>query len=414
MKRYAYLVAGDEYSNFAKINYCVADMMLVQDTLYTYCDYESKNIECCIQYPGCGEGPEKIYSKIQKIIDSCETGDSLLFYFAGHGVKEGEKGYLILADSISSNYPDTALDLKKLNELLRNPVINGYLILDACHSEILARNALNPLFVNKMADTGCVTLASCSENEESNPYPEVGQGAFTYFLCEEIKRISIETPVLIEQLKINVCEKMLEWALVNGKKQTPTLNGQIVGNATIAVRNKNSYSGLPQIPEDILNIASPALYTKVLKKWLVENTELEINSTMTANTEWKVYGQYYVYLAYDKEHIPWIVMINVLRKENYSSVLHAFKNLLEIKKYYSRFGTKYKYYQVVIIPKGNEKKLLHTISVQSKIKKIYNSKEIMNTIVYLQAGKFNLVSTNHQGQATVGKNKFSNEQGKVL
>lgn len=400
MKRYAFLVGCDEYSNFSNIPYCCADMMLVQETLVRYCDYDFKNIEYSNQYPGCDDTPDVIYNKIETMIESSENGDSFLFYFAGHGVKEGEKGYLILADSKSSNYAETALDLGKINELLRNPRINGYLILDACHSGILARNAFNASVINVISDTGCITLASCSENEESNPYPEMEQGVFTYFLCEEIKKVSIETPVLIEQLKINVCDKVAEWAEINYKKQTPTLNGQIVGNTAIAVRNQINYSGVPQMPEDILNALPPELYTRVLKKWLADNTEINISSMMPNNAEWRVFGQYYVYLAYDKEQTPWIVMINILKKYNYSNILHAFNNLHEIKKYYSRFGTEYKYYQIVIISKGNEKKLEHEVNVVNKIKKIYYNKDIMNTVVYLQSGKFNLAFANYSTKST--------------
>ena len=395
VRRYAFLIGCDEYRNFSNIAFCCADVELVRDTLVTYCDYEDKDIECSMQYPECDETPDDIYEKISSVVTSCENGDSFLFYFAGHGVKEGEKGYLLLADSISSNYAETALDLGKINELIRIPKINGYLILDACHSGILARNAFSESVINSISDTGCITLASCSENEESNPYPEKQQGVFTYYLCEEIKRVTPGTPVLIEKLKINVCEKVDEWSHINYKKQTPTLNGQIVGNNAIAIRNQNGYNGLPQLTVDILDTASPALYTHVLKKWLADNTKIQISSVMPNNTEWRVFGQYYVYLAYDNEQTPWIVMINVLKKYNYSNVLHALTNLDEIRTYYSRFGKSYKYYQIIIISKGNEKKFEHTISVQRKLKRKFNNKEIMNTVAYLQEGKINPVFANY-------------------
>lgn len=60
--------------------------------------------------------------------------------------------------------------------------INGIIILDACHSGINARNVFSPLVIDKMNDTGCITLASCSENQESKPYPEQELGVFTYYL----------------------------------------------------------------------------------------------------------------------------------------------------------------------------------------------------------------------------------------
>ena len=61
------------------------------------------------------------------MIDNTEKGDSILFYFAGHGVKEDEKGYLLLADSKASDLQKTALDLAKINELLRKSNIDCFL-----------------------------------------------------------------------------------------------------------------------------------------------------------------------------------------------------------------------------------------------------------------------------------------------
>lgn len=241
MTRYAFLIGCEEYSNFADISFCQSDVGLIQETLVNYCDYEYETIEIIFQYKGCDDTPKVIYKKLQTMIDKAEDGDSILFYFAGHGVKEGEKGYLLLADSKASDFQNTALDLAKINELLRNPRINGFLILDACHSGILARNAFNSSVADIISDTGCVTLASCSENEESYPYPEKEQGVFTYYFCEEIKKISVGAPVYIEGLKMGVCNSVTEWAKNNYKHQTPTLNGQIVGNKAIAFRNFNNY-----------------------------------------------------------------------------------------------------------------------------------------------------------------------------
>lgn len=241
MTRYAFLIGCEEYSNFTDISFCQSDVGLIQETLVNYCDYEYETIEIIFQYKGCDDTPKVIYKKLQTMIDKAEDGDSILFYFAGHGVKEGEKGYLLLADSKASDFQNTALDLAKINELLRNPRINGFLILDACHSGILARNAFNSSVADIISDTGCVTLASCSENEESYPYPEKEQGVFTYYFCEEIKKISVGAPVYIEGLKMGVCNSVTEWAKNNYKHQTPTLNGQIVGNKAIAFRNFNNY-----------------------------------------------------------------------------------------------------------------------------------------------------------------------------
>lgn len=255
MTRYAFLIGCEEYSNFSNIAFCEADVGLIEETLLDYCDYEYKNIKRIFQYKDCDDGPNIIYSKLQKMIDNTEKGDSILFYFAGHGVKEDEKGYLLLADSKASDLQKTALDLAKINELLRKSNIDCFMILDACHSGIFSRNAFISSIIDIVSDTGCITLASCSANEESYSYQEMQQGVFTYYLCEEIKKISFGEPIFIENLKIKVCKSVIEWGKKNSKIQPPTLNGQIVGNKAFAYRNYNNYT-IIENSENVLDLLS--------------------------------------------------------------------------------------------------------------------------------------------------------------
>lgn len=255
MTRYAFLIGCEEYSNFSNIAFCEADVGLIEETLLDYCDYEYKNIKRIFQYKDCDDGPNIIYSKLQKMIDNTEKGDSILFYFAGHGVKEDEKGYLLLADSKASDLQKAALDLAKINELLRKSNIDCFMILDACHSGIFSRNAFISSIIDIVSDTGCITLASCSANEESYSYQEMQQGVFTYYLCEEIKKISFGEPIFIENLKIKVCKSVIEWGKKNSKIQTPTLNGQIVGNKAFAYRNYNNYT-IIENSENVLDLLS--------------------------------------------------------------------------------------------------------------------------------------------------------------
>lgn len=435
MIRYAFLVGCDEYSNFANIAFCEADVALIQETLVEYCDYEYEHIERIFQYRDCDDTPQIIYDKLQKMVEGAKKGDSILFYFAGHGVKEDDKGYLLLADSKSSDYQGTALDLAKINKLLRESNIDSFMILDACHSGMLARSALASSLSDIISDTGCITLASCSANEESHPYVEKEQGVFTYYLCEEIKKTSLDTPVYIEKLKMEVCNSVTEWAQNNYKNQTPTLNGLIIGNKAFAFRNNKKYQGVEnrvllgknKIQENasrmlnnfavaidgemekiangqyyektsdvVLKDEAQLLYTSVLKKWLEENSELKIEKIMLGNSDWRVFGRYYIYMANNKNGEQCIVMLNILQKYNYTNVYHAINNLKEIRDYYSKFGKKYEYYQIILISKYRENDLNKMMKSHKKLQKIYSNKEIKNTIVYLNNGKFEYISSNYQ------------------
>ncbi|MGN8945247.1 caspase family protein [Bariatricus sp. HCP28S3_E4] len=438
MNRYAILIGCEEYTNFSDICFCHADVELVRSTLIEYCDYNDKNTETIVQYKGCDETPEVIYEKLEEIIERAEQEDTVLFYFAGHGAKEEDKGYLLLADSSAKDYGMTALNLGTINKILRNPKVNGIIILDACHSGINARNTFTPLVMDKMNDTGCITLASCSENQESNPYPEQGQGVFTYYLCEEIKNTEPGTPIYIEQLKFKVCNSVEKWAEENCKAQTPTLNGQSVGNVSIAIRNKKEYNNnfyqfenqssnnsykevivgniskslklfatnvevllndSVSVTTDTPNQIQPeerfSLFYPIMMSWLSTQGDMSEVNIMEADLEWRAFGEFFVYMAKDTDEKQWIVMLNILKKMNYSSVIHAIKNLREVRKYYEKFGKEYKYHQVILISKGREEELIKTINTHTKIKRMYDDRGIKNSVVYLQDGKFVKIMDNY-------------------
>ena len=438
MNRFAILIGCEEYTNFSNICFCHADVELIRSTLTEYCDYQDKNVEVITQYKGCDDTPEVIYRKLGELINRAEQEDTVLFYFAGHGAKEGDNGYLLLSDSSARDYGTTALDLHEINKLLRDKKINGIIILDACHSGIHARNVFSPLVMDKMNDTGCITLASCSENQESNPYPEQEQGVFTYYLCEEIKNTEKGAPIYIEQLKLNVCNSVEKWAEKNYKFQTPTLNGQSVGNIPIAIRNHKEYSSLLEIRQQnpsktskeiiVDNISKSlemfaastkkildnsvsettgmsvpiltfeersSLFYPIISSWLETQMDMQEVSRMKPDAEWRVFGENFVYIAKDVNGKQWIVMLNALKKMNYSSVLHATKNLFEVKSYYEKFGKEYQYCQVILISKGREDELFKTINTHTKIKRMFNNKEVKNSVVYLQEGKFIRIVDNY-------------------
>lgn len=441
MTRYALLIGCDEYTNFCNICFCNSDVELMRSTLTDYCDYDNKNVEIVFQYKGCEDTPAVIYKKLQTLVENAENGDTILFYFAGHGAKEGEKGYLLLSDSTARDYNSSALDLSKINEILHDSKISGTIILDACHSGINARNIFAPLHIEQIQDTGCITLAACSENQESNPYPDKEQGVFTYFLCEEIKRKEFGEKILIEQLKIDVCNRVEAWARDNYKIQTPTLNGQSVGNIPFAIRNEVKYvfqeensicykrnNGRETIITNISNAVSlfgnninqimnaslssesnigietvqyedrKNLYSEIVQQWLESERSMREIRILEPDSEWRVFGEYYTYKAIDMNGNEWIIMLNILKKMNNASVMHAFKNLKSVCMYYKEFGKEYRYYQLVLIKKGNYVELNKVINSRPKIMSLFRNKSVINEVVYLKNGVLHKIIGNvHEG-----------------
>ena len=45
MKRYAWLISCEEYTDFDDISFCHSDAFLMKETLESFCDYEKKDVE---------------------------------------------------------------------------------------------------------------------------------------------------------------------------------------------------------------------------------------------------------------------------------------------------------------------------------------------------------------------------------
>lgn len=249
MKRYALLISCEEYKEYGDICYCHSDAVLMQETLTEYCDYDREDLELEMLYLDDENTPEKIYKKLLQFIEKASSEDTVLFYFAGHGMKIGMQGFLILPNTSKNDVCNTALELKKLNEIMLGKKCNCFMILDACHSGTLSRGEMSDLFIENLIDKSCVTLASCSENECSYPDEKREQGVFTYYLAEAIKNTTIGQKIFLDELKSQIYENMKEWCLENYKQQTPTLVGTIVGKPSIATRNTKIYEYAPIVPK---------------------------------------------------------------------------------------------------------------------------------------------------------------------
>lgn len=243
MKRYALLMACDEYEHFKECPFCQADSEEILDTLVNYCDYSYESTQMLGLYSHDDEiTPTYIFEVIQKILEQCEIDDTLLVYFAGHGLLEEESGnmYLVLPRSDPDTLESTGINLNSLYQLLSSGKGNSFLILDACHSGSIPWIELSRSFILKSEKSNCILLASCAADEVSNPIDEHEHGAFTYFFSESIRESNPENDLMIENIKIETCNKIRKWCEETGISQTPTLMGKINGNISFARRNNKT------------------------------------------------------------------------------------------------------------------------------------------------------------------------------
>lgn len=256
MARFAVLVGCEEYSDPAlyKAPFCHADVQMFSKTLTEYCDIEKHNIlELLFSFDNVGD-PETILHMLRNLGKRTEEGDTVLFFFSGHGLlNEDGEAYLALPKSNTEDLPATALSIRSLNDVLRLERRKNVRILDTCHSGFDARDARTaPQFLESITSEahGWVTLASCHPSEQSFVDHDRRQGVFTAALCDAIADgFSPDDDILPELLKLRVCSKVDEYVRNNPtKRQTPTLNGSITGNFEILRRRPVSQSPPTETP----------------------------------------------------------------------------------------------------------------------------------------------------------------------
>ena len=242
MKRYAVIISAEKYSNFQPTPFAHADSELIRSVLTNECDYATQHLLHMQLRIEENLSPKNILANIQQTVDGSERGDTILFYFAGHGHFEDNNAYLILPNTDPNRFESTALSLSDISNKLRPSGRACFRLYDACHSGVDVRSDLRKLdpksFIRSITHdySDWVTIAACREDEYSYGDPELGHGIFTYYFCEYIKQQKPDEIVLPELIKVEIADKVSSHAKKLGFTQTPTMNARISGNISLATR----------------------------------------------------------------------------------------------------------------------------------------------------------------------------------
>jgi tetratricopeptide (TPR) repeat protein len=140
-----------------------------------------------------------VITALYALIDACQPGDQVVFYFSGHGDVEtktrNQPGFLLTYDTPPNVYMAGALNLRDLQEIvstLAEMQVRMVLVTDACHAGKLAGSgiggtqatsaSLQRQFANE------VKIMSCQPNEFSLEGEQWGggRGVFSYHLVDAL------------------------------------------------------------------------------------------------------------------------------------------------------------------------------------------------------------------------------------
>ena len=115
MARYAVIISVEEYSHFPPTLFTHADSRLIYTTLTEQCDYAVQHTLILNLSPENEKRPAEIIDEIRQVMQKSSGGDTLLFYFAGHGHSLNGKTYLVLPTTNPGSFETTALPLEDIS-----------------------------------------------------------------------------------------------------------------------------------------------------------------------------------------------------------------------------------------------------------------------------------------------------------
>ncbi|MFK0165283.1 caspase domain-containing protein [Rhizobium sp. NPDC090279] len=187
MKRYAFVTGnpGPGTSAFSTLECTANDQVAVSRAFSS-----PRSAFDVIQTSG-DYGPADVIAEFERVASSCGPGDSLVFYFTGHGLLSKSQLYLVWGQTEFDRPVSTAIPISSIRSIFANTRASlRLMILDCCHSgaatEQIYKSAEATQGEPLMAaarDGASLILAACGRTAVARELPEIGLGFLTHMLC---------------------------------------------------------------------------------------------------------------------------------------------------------------------------------------------------------------------------------------
>ncbi|BBC24079.1 GUN4 domain-containing protein [Pseudanabaena sp. ABRG5-3] len=190
----AVIVGINDYDEISPLKYAksdaermrdffMQDLGVSHDDLYFFTDDSPRNAQ--------GRKTQPTYGTLKSFLGDrfadpfLSAGDTLWFYFSGHGMPCEGRDYLLPSDGNPRSMPDLAIPIGYVTERLRRSgADNVVMLIDACRSDGTKNAGMG---IGDEKQQGVITFFSCSPSQVSYEIDEIGQGAFTNVLLEALR-----------------------------------------------------------------------------------------------------------------------------------------------------------------------------------------------------------------------------------
>jgi formylglycine-generating enzyme required for sulfatase activity/uncharacterized caspase-like protein len=193
-QNWAIVVGINEYDTMRRLKYAERDAESMRDFFrqlkFDQVYFFAKNAPAIVANDGVGISADPTTSRLRSFLRRrlerrpLDAGDTLWFFFAGHGKRKNERDYLMPIDADSGDVAGTGLAVRDLVEQLRGSGAgNVILLIDACRDD----DSRDGVGIGLEKQQGVITLFACAPEQQSYEIDELQAGAFTYALLQGLR-----------------------------------------------------------------------------------------------------------------------------------------------------------------------------------------------------------------------------------
>jgi len=251
-------------ANSTKLDYAESDAKKISRALSNL-GYEVDGLATSM------EKKNDVVQRFEEFAATCKTPDTLIFYFAGHGIFQNNTGtlYLVLNSSDLSDITRTAIRLSSITEIFQKVVIaqNRFIILDCCEAggESLVFNNVENYQVLRATETW----------QRASEFDELKAGFLSYHLHQLLTEPARHLLNNRHQLTITALEGELHNRVIAHNQRYPEKEKRVPNFVVVGKRNSDyeiatltpQYAGLLAITPQFIeqernkNSSNPHLYS---------------------------------------------------------------------------------------------------------------------------------------------------------
>jgi hypothetical protein len=219
----AVVIGISDYVFLGKIPGCEADAKAFAEAFRESRQMNPDNVVVMTDSGDKSHLPTKsmIESRISLCVSEAKPDGIALVYFSGHAMTQDGKALLVPKDcEAGDGIPIDSV----VGMLEQSPARDKVLIIDACHASAEQKGVLVIAKEPAQGAAGVAMFLSCGEKENSYPLENGEKSVYTDIFLRALEEdSSASAAVTARSLEAKIEDKMREWRLQTGLRQTPRL-----------------------------------------------------------------------------------------------------------------------------------------------------------------------------------------------